>query len=192
MCGSDLQKLSPGVDLTCLPLQVAWFAEYSRSLAGYMRSIGEAGLNLTDDLKPPKQLYIEVSQYEPALMVLIQLRHRHTVPVQCPAQSSAPCPLSSVHCTAQSYYGACRGQSSVLNVPLMLRNFLITRSLQRSRCLFTAVQFRGHVNTKVSPKATVNVELNPEVTNAVQAELGVLGRVQGFRPSAISRNLRRS
>ncbi|KAF0301796.1 DNA replication complex GINS protein PSF1 [Amphibalanus amphitrite] len=40
--------------------RVSWFAEYSRSLAGYMRSIGETGLNLTDDLKPPKQLYIEV------------------------------------------------------------------------------------------------------------------------------------
>ena len=55
MDNSDLDRLCAS--------QVAWFADYSRSLAGYMRSIGETGLNLTDDLKPPKQLYIEVSTH---------------------------------------------------------------------------------------------------------------------------------
>lgn len=37
-----------------------WFAKYSNNLAKYMRSIGESGLNLITDAKPPKSLYIEV------------------------------------------------------------------------------------------------------------------------------------
>lgn len=41
--------------------EVQWFASYSKSLANYMRSIGENhGLNLTTDITPPKSLYIEV------------------------------------------------------------------------------------------------------------------------------------
>ena len=52
--------LPPDVKQNLSEAEVAWFGDYSRSLAGYMRSIGETGLNLTDDLKPPKQLYIEV------------------------------------------------------------------------------------------------------------------------------------
>lgn len=38
-----------------------WFTKYSKSLATYMGTIGEnTGLNLTQDMKPPKSLYIEV------------------------------------------------------------------------------------------------------------------------------------
>ena len=41
--------------------QVQWFNKYNKSLAKYMRSIGEhGGLDLTQDMKPPKSLYIEV------------------------------------------------------------------------------------------------------------------------------------
>ncbi|KAH1012469.1 hypothetical protein HUJ05_011625 [Dendroctonus ponderosae] len=40
--------------------EVEWFCQYSRNLAKYMRSIGEDGLNLGLDLRPPKSLYIEV------------------------------------------------------------------------------------------------------------------------------------
>lgn len=38
-----------------------WFTRYSKSLAAYMATIGDnSGLNLTQDIKPPKSLYIEV------------------------------------------------------------------------------------------------------------------------------------
>lgn len=41
--------------------QVQWFSKYNMCLANYMRSIGGAGgLDLTQDMKPPKSLYIEV------------------------------------------------------------------------------------------------------------------------------------
>lgn len=41
--------------------EVQWFSKYNKMLANYMRSIGgEGGLDLTQDLKPPKTLYIEV------------------------------------------------------------------------------------------------------------------------------------
>ncbi|POI20473.1 hypothetical protein CIB84_015781, partial [Bambusicola thoracicus] len=40
--------------------EVEWFNRYKKSLATYMRSVGgEEGLDLTQDIKPPKSLYIE-------------------------------------------------------------------------------------------------------------------------------------
>ncbi|XP_067681304.1 DNA replication complex GINS protein PSF1-like [Haliotis asinina] len=41
--------------------EIQWFGRYNKMLASYMRSIGDAGgLDLTQDLKPPKTLYVEV------------------------------------------------------------------------------------------------------------------------------------
>ncbi|XP_043762908.1 uncharacterized protein LOC122696855 [Cervus elaphus] len=41
--------------------QVDWFNGYKMSLATYMRSLaGDQGLDITQDVKPPKSLYIEV------------------------------------------------------------------------------------------------------------------------------------
>ncbi|KAG8336229.1 DNA replication complex GINS protein PSF1 [Homalodisca vitripennis] len=41
--------------------KVKWFNSYSKSLAKYMKSLGRNhGLNLTQDIKPPKSLYVEV------------------------------------------------------------------------------------------------------------------------------------
>ncbi|NXU67349.1 PSF1 protein, partial [Horornis vulcanius] len=41
--------------------EAEWFNRYKKSLATYMRSVGgEEGLDLTQDIKPPKSLYIEV------------------------------------------------------------------------------------------------------------------------------------
>ncbi|PVD25822.1 hypothetical protein C0Q70_13485 [Pomacea canaliculata] len=41
--------------------EVQWFNSYNRILANYMRCIGgQGGLDLTQDRKPPKTLYIEV------------------------------------------------------------------------------------------------------------------------------------
>lgn len=52
--------------------QVHWFSKYNKMLANYMRSIGgEGGLDLTQDLKPPKTLYIEVMVFQ--LMGVIKL-----------------------------------------------------------------------------------------------------------------------
>lgn len=52
--------------------QVQWFSKYNKMLANYMRSIGgEGGLDLTQDLKPPKTLYIEVMVFQ--LMGVIKL-----------------------------------------------------------------------------------------------------------------------
>ncbi|XP_030897357.1 DNA replication complex GINS protein PSF1 [Leptonychotes weddellii] len=42
-------------------LQMEWFNHYKKSLATYMRSLGgDEGLDITQDMKPPKSLYIEV------------------------------------------------------------------------------------------------------------------------------------
>ncbi len=44
----------------CEP-EVAFFSQYNKDLAGYMRSIGDGtGVDLTTDHSPPKSLYIEV------------------------------------------------------------------------------------------------------------------------------------
>ena len=41
--------------------QLQWFNNYNRMLANYMRAIGDSGgLDLTQDMKPPKSLYVEV------------------------------------------------------------------------------------------------------------------------------------
>ncbi|CAH1119338.1 unnamed protein product [Phaedon cochleariae] len=40
--------------------EIEWFSKYSQMLASYMRSIGDEGVNLAIDMKPPKALYIEV------------------------------------------------------------------------------------------------------------------------------------
>ena len=40
-----------------------WFNKYNKSLANYMRTIGgQGGLDLTQDIMPPKSLYIEVNR----------------------------------------------------------------------------------------------------------------------------------
>ncbi|MEE6474821.1 hypothetical protein FKM82_010508 [Ascaphus truei] len=41
--------------------ETEWFNQYKKSLATYMRSLGgDEGLDITQDMKPPKSLYIEV------------------------------------------------------------------------------------------------------------------------------------
>lgn len=53
--------LPPEVKFNMSEQEVQWFSKYNKMLANYMRSIGgEGGLDLTQDLKPPKTLYIEV------------------------------------------------------------------------------------------------------------------------------------
>ena len=54
--------------------QVQWFGKYNKSLANYMRTIGsQGGLDLTQDMMPPKSLYIEVNAFVPVSeMILIK------------------------------------------------------------------------------------------------------------------------
>lgn len=45
----------------CVCVQLQWFSQYKKSLASFMRSLGgDEGLDITQDMKPPKSLYIEV------------------------------------------------------------------------------------------------------------------------------------
>lgn len=45
-----------------LNAEMQWFQNYNKSLATYMRSIGDDhGLNLTVNMSPPKTLYVEVN-----------------------------------------------------------------------------------------------------------------------------------
>lgn len=45
----------------CVWYQLQWFSQYKKSLASFMRSLGgDEGLDITQDMKPPKSLYIEV------------------------------------------------------------------------------------------------------------------------------------
>nr|XP_040237784.2 DNA replication complex GINS protein PSF1-like [Anopheles coluzzii] len=71
----------------------AWFNKYSRILAEYMASIHDGyGLNLTNDIKPPKSLYIEVRcltdygkfELESGEIVLLKKNSQHYLPkLQC-------------------------------------------------------------------------------------------------------------
>lgn len=41
--------------------QMEWFARYNKNLGSYMRSLGDGvGLDLTVDIRPPKNIYVEV------------------------------------------------------------------------------------------------------------------------------------
>ncbi|XP_013187164.2 DNA replication complex GINS protein PSF1 [Amyelois transitella] len=72
--------------------EYTWFSKYSMNLASYMRSlgadIGYNGIDLTENLKPPKSLYIEVlcmSDYgklelEDGDVIMLKKNSRHFLP----------------------------------------------------------------------------------------------------------------
>lgn len=70
------------------PSELGWFSKYSNCLVDYMRSIGEEGINLAVDLKPPTALYIEVKctvdygQFElnNGSVLLLKKNSRHYLP----------------------------------------------------------------------------------------------------------------
>ncbi|ROT72272.1 DNA replication complex GINS protein PSF1 isoform X1 [Penaeus vannamei] len=76
----------------CEP-EIIWFNKYNKNLASYMRSLGEGtGLDLTQDIKPPKNLYIEVRclqdygefEIEEGDTVVLQKNTTHYLPMaQC-------------------------------------------------------------------------------------------------------------
>lgn len=65
-----------------------WFGTYSTNLGKYMRSLGENGLNLAVDFKPPKSLYIEVRclvdygnfELNDGSVILLKKHTRHFLP----------------------------------------------------------------------------------------------------------------
>lgn len=72
----------------CEP-EIQWFNNYSKMLSSYMRSIGDGvGLNLTEDLKPPKSLYVEVRcvidygkyDLEDGEVILLKKNSQHYLP----------------------------------------------------------------------------------------------------------------
>ncbi|EAT48253.1 AAEL000692-PA [Aedes aegypti] len=75
--------------------ELQWFNNYSRMLAKYMATIGDGtGLNLTNDIKPPKSLFIEVRcltdygkfELESGEIVLLKKNSQHYLPkLQCEA-----------------------------------------------------------------------------------------------------------
>ncbi|RZC40149.1 DNA replication complex GINS protein PSF1 [Asbolus verrucosus] len=80
--------LPPDVKANLSASEIEWFSQYSNSLVHYMRSIGEDGINLAVDLKPPKSLYIEVrclvdyGQFElnDGSVLLLKRNSRHYLP----------------------------------------------------------------------------------------------------------------
>ncbi|KAJ8917119.1 hypothetical protein NQ315_012609 [Exocentrus adspersus] len=68
--------------------EIEWFSRYSRTLAAYMRSIGEEGVNLAVDLRPPKAMYIEVRcltdygkfELNDGSVILLKKDSRHYLP----------------------------------------------------------------------------------------------------------------
>ncbi|XP_011648205.1 DNA replication complex GINS protein PSF1-like isoform X1 [Pogonomyrmex barbatus] len=58
----ELGSILPAeITTNLLNAEIQWFQNYNKSLATYMRSIGDNhGLNLTMNMSPPKTLYVEV------------------------------------------------------------------------------------------------------------------------------------
>lgn len=68
--------------------EVEWMNKYSNMLAKYMRSVGDEGVNLTLNLKPPKSLYVEVRclvdygrlELNNGAILLLKKNSRHFLP----------------------------------------------------------------------------------------------------------------
>uniref|UniRef100_A0A1B6DD39 DNA replication complex GINS protein PSF1 n=1 Tax=Clastoptera arizonana TaxID=38151 RepID=A0A1B6DD39_9HEMI len=69
--------------------EIKWFSNYNKSLAKYMKSIGKNhGLNLTQNIKPPKSLYVEVRslvdygklELDDGEVILLKKNSQHLMP----------------------------------------------------------------------------------------------------------------
>ncbi|CAG9856610.1 unnamed protein product [Phyllotreta striolata] len=80
--------LPPDIKANLSSDELEWFSNYSKTLVNYMKSIGEDGINLAVDLKPPKALYIEVQclvdygrfELSDGTMLLLKKNSRHYLP----------------------------------------------------------------------------------------------------------------
>ncbi|CAN9502446.1 unnamed protein product [Ophioblennius macclurei] len=68
--------------------ELQWFSQYKKSLATFMRSLGGDGLDITQDVKPPKSLYIEVRcvkdhgefEMDDGTVILLKKNSQHFLP----------------------------------------------------------------------------------------------------------------
>uniref|UniRef100_H2SSX4 DNA replication complex GINS protein PSF1 n=1 Tax=Takifugu rubripes TaxID=31033 RepID=H2SSX4_TAKRU len=69
--------------------ELQWFNQYKKSLANFMRSVGGGdGLDITQDMKPPKSLYIEVRclkdhgefEIDDGTVILLKKNSQHFLP----------------------------------------------------------------------------------------------------------------
>ncbi|KAM9803719.1 DNA replication complex GINS protein PSF1 isoform 1-T1 [Neosynchiropus ocellatus] len=69
--------------------ELQWFSQYKRSLAAFMRSLGgEEGLDVTQDVRPPKSLYVQVRclkdhgefEVDDGTVVLLKRNSQHFLP----------------------------------------------------------------------------------------------------------------
>ncbi|XP_062502269.1 DNA replication complex GINS protein PSF1-like [Corticium candelabrum] len=76
------------VQLNLHDQEMQWFGSYSRNLVSYMRSVGGGvGLDITQDTKPPKSLYVQVRcmvdygefETEDGTVVLLKKNSQHYV-----------------------------------------------------------------------------------------------------------------
>ncbi|CAL7934568.1 unnamed protein product [Xylocopa violacea] len=81
--------LPPEINSNLLNAEVQWFQSYNKSLATYMRSLGEDhGFNLTANILPPKTPYVEVKcvtdfgklELEDGQIILLKKNTYHLLP----------------------------------------------------------------------------------------------------------------
>lgn len=66
--------LPPEINSNLLNAEIQWFQSYNKSLAKYMRSLGEdQGFNLTTNMVPPKTPYVEVYiKYSNSVLITVK------------------------------------------------------------------------------------------------------------------------
>ncbi|GLD69282.1 DNA replication complex GINS protein PSF1 [Lates japonicus] len=81
--------LPPNIRFHMCAEELQWFGQYKKSLASFMRSLGgEEGLDITQDMKPPKSLYIEVRclkdhgefEIDDGTVILLKKNSQHFLP----------------------------------------------------------------------------------------------------------------
>jgi len=89
----DIGSVLPAnVKLNLCESEIKWYSEYSKTLAKYMTSVGGVGIDLTQNVVPPRSLYIEVRcvtdygefETEDGTVVLLKKNSQHFLPTsQC-------------------------------------------------------------------------------------------------------------
>ncbi|KAM9726520.1 DNA replication complex GINS protein PSF1-like isoform 2-T3 [Menidia menidia] len=81
--------LPPNIRFHMCAEEAAWFGQYKKSLAAFMRSLGGGeGLDITQDVKPPKSLYVQVRclkdhgefEVEDGTVILLKKNSQHFLP----------------------------------------------------------------------------------------------------------------
>ncbi|KAJ0067294.1 hypothetical protein NL108_015800 [Boleophthalmus pectinirostris] len=81
--------LPPNVRFHMSAEEVQWFSQYKKSLASFMKSLGNGeGLDITQDTRPPKSLYIQVRcvkdhgelEIDDGTVILLKRNSQHFLP----------------------------------------------------------------------------------------------------------------